>query len=616
MGILALLVGAACLLLGTTSAASICSNPRPNIVMVLVDDLGFTDLNFDNTRDPAFYTPNIDRLNREGIRMLSTYTPPNCSPSRHCILSGLYPYRYGNQDNGISVRTTGHIPLDKTILPQKLRQYNYKSHMIGKWHEGFCEKEQTPINRGFDSWEGFYNGKEDHFKHIGKKGAYDYRRAERPDNVDPSVILDEPSVPPSETRGKYSTHLFYQRAIDIVNNHATKYGTDGCKPFFILLALAAIHGPNQVPDEYIQNTRCKDIPDISPDYNSKVKEYDGRRIKCGMMVAVDEGLKNLTDALTATGQLDNTVIAFTSDNGGSWTTGSSNYPLRGGKTTLWEGGIRVPSFIWSKSTSILPYQNRDWKGMMYQTDWYPTFVGFATKSDAPVTEATDGVNHYARLYNNDASGSSRTEFAYVNEIQDWHAVLRQGDFKLLVNQSRYPGIYNAPVGACDNPPPGVVCGEPTGNINVVQLYNIANDPYETRDLTNLPQPVADFVRPSSEAYNLDPKPAKPTEEWKARKAQYDAAVAEFFQKKAAYDAALKQWEADKAVYDAKAASMLDRLNTRYWGELWVPTVRDLKDSDPNKMGYTIPNYSPLTYAWSPGWCNNNSTDGDWSDVDE
>ncbi|KAK7465905.1 hypothetical protein BaRGS_00037557, partial [Batillaria attramentaria] len=291
---------------------------KPNIIFVLMDDVGHRDLGY---TDPTFYTPTIDRLRSEGIRMSQTYTPPNCGPSRSALFSGGYSFRFGLQGNGLRTSAGSSVPLNHTILPQKLKTEGYKTHMIGKWHQGFCNWAMYPTNRGFDSFYGFLLSGEDHFKHIVKKRhppyGYDFRLNKLPEF---SVV------------GEYSVHIFSERARTIIREHK-KEDANNTTPFFILLSHQAIHVPNQVPQKYVDD-HCQGVSDLE------------RKIKCGMLAAVDEGLKNILDELNTAGFLDNTLIVFTSDNGGGQTSGSSNFPLRGGKGTLWEGGIRVPSFIY------------------------------------------------------------------------------------------------------------------------------------------------------------------------------------------------------------------------------------------------------------------------------
>nr|KAG5703059.1 hypothetical protein BaRGS_016220 [Batillaria attramentaria] len=344
--------------------------------------------------------------------MDSTYTPPNCGPSRTALFSGTHAYRFGLQGHGMSLGGSGHVPLSRTILPQKLKQLGYKTHLIGKWHQGFCNWAMYPTNRGFDSFYGFLAQGQDHFKHIKREEGhlppypYDFRFNEMPDFT---------------VAGEYSVDIYSERARTIIREHIEEF-PDNRTPFFILLSHAAIHVPNQVPQCYV-NTYCQ-----------AAYPNPERRTKCGMMAAVDEGLTNIVDDLERAGILNNTLIVFTSDNGGAQNAGSSNWPLRGGKGTLWEGGIRIPSFIYSKSRTILPHTRWTWNGLFYMTDWYGTLWGFATqRGDRQLPETPDGYNMWRKLYS--GSGTSfRTEFAFINEVQN-HSYIRHGDWKLLIGQN-------------------------------------------------------------------------------------------------------------------------------------------------------------------------------------
>nr|KAG5686122.1 hypothetical protein BaRGS_033791 [Batillaria attramentaria] len=467
---------------------------KPNIIFVLMDDVGYRDLGH---VDPTFYTPTIDRLRSEGIRMSQSYTPPNCGPSRTALFSGAFSFRLGLQvfysgwdgidgwvdgwmnewkdgrmdgwANGLRTSAGSSVPLDHTFLPQKLQKEGYKTHMIGKWHQGFCNWAMYPTNRGFDSFYGFLLSGGDHFKHTAEKKeppyGYDFRFNERPE---------------FDVAGEYSVHIFSERARTIIREHKEE-DPNNDKPFFILLSHQAIHVPNQVPQKYVDD-HCQGVSDPE------------RKIKCGMLAAVDEGLKNILDELNTAGFLDNTLIVFTSDNGGGQTSGSSNFPLRGGKGTIWEGGIRVPSFIYSASRDILPNANMDWSGLFHQVDWYGTLWGFATQKGLPrLTETPDGFNMWRKLYNG-LSTSFREEFAYINEAKN-ATYIRKGDWKLMLGENSEAGWYMPPDGVTADP------GPRKKDIPYVQLYNIADDPNEKQNKADdLPDVVADLKKALDDNY--------------------------------------------------------------------------------------------------------------------
>ncbi|XP_025077727.1 arylsulfatase B-like [Pomacea canaliculata] len=338
-----------CYQLRVSAADAVGKSDRPNILFLYVDDLGWRDVGY---RDPTFRTPNIDALHAGSVRLNASYSGPNCSPSRAALLSAVHPFRWGLQDNGINAYSPAAIPLTHDIIPQAMKRLGYQTHMIGKWHQGSCKWEYTPTYRGYDSFVGIYHASGDYFTHV-SKGGYDMRFNER-------VYW--------EANGTYSTTLYSGRAEDIIKDYASSSEADpvNTKPFFIMLAHQAIHLDNQVPPEYLD--LCSHIGDVK------------RREKCAMMAVVDEGIGNITRLLRKKNLMNNLLIVFTSDNGGSYSGGSSNWPYKGEKTTLWEGGIKVPTFLYSESNKILPNTNCSWSGLFYTTDWYATLMGFATRT--------------------------------------------------------------------------------------------------------------------------------------------------------------------------------------------------------------------------------------------
>ena len=139
------------LLTATTLAAS-----RPHIVMIVADDLGWADVGW---RDPDMVTPNLDSLVSEGVNLTNAYVQPLCSPSRAAFLSGKYPFKIGMQHSVLDATYNTSLPLGLTLLPEKLQALGYSTHLVGKWHLGFCSWDMTPTFRGFDSFYGMYLGK-------------------------------------------------------------------------------------------------------------------------------------------------------------------------------------------------------------------------------------------------------------------------------------------------------------------------------------------------------------------------------------------------------------------------------------------------------------------------
>lgn len=334
-----------------------------------------------------------------------------------------------------------------------------------------------PTSRGFDSHFGYWLGCEDHIRHR-VYGAYDF-------NDDLRIA--------NEYNGTFSTPLFAERAIDIINSHKDQKDPD---PFFMYLAFQDIHWPLQAPDEYVDMFRGKTDGDFK------------RMMVCAMAAHLDEAIGNVTAALKSAGLWDNTLVVFTSDNGGPTNgdevTASNNFPLRGGKNTLWQGGVRVPAIITGPGITKSDYVN---DGKMHATDWLPTLLYYASgkdwsehlhPGDAPLVYG-DGVNVWNML--STGAPSPRDWILLESHPQDateeerFHGdALIVGDWKLL----RYVQSGNTKIQNGWFPPPGqdptvtpytVKCDPPPTSANTTDcqsewcLYNIAMDPCEYYDVS-------------------------------------------------------------------------------------------------------------------------------------
>nr|KAG5693885.1 hypothetical protein BaRGS_014326 [Batillaria attramentaria] len=329
--------------------------------------------------------------------------------------------------------------------------------MVGKWHLGFCNLDMTPTYRGFDSFYGMYLGKGDYYDHTGFLNGYD---------------LWDNATAEWSAAGTYSTHLFTDRVLDILQAH-----DPAAKPIFIYLAYQAVHGPLEVP-EYYETQFCSHVSDPS------------RKTHCAMTAAVDEGIANITDALENLGYTDNLLTVFTTDNGGPVTLGSSNWPLRGGKSTLWEGGTRAVSFLHSDTLLNGPYT---WDGLMHAVDWYPTLVRAA--GDKTTISGIDGVNQWNRIKRN--GNSVRSEFVYnINEVKNTSAI-RVNQWKLIYNKPGEPDGWH-------NPPTGVTApADPSGPYDTYMLFDIDNDPEEMYDVKSSNPTVLSDMQAKLAAYEAE-----------------------------------------------------------------------------------------------------------------
>ena len=262
---------------------------RPHMVVILADDLGWSDVGF---RDSEMHTPNIDRMAAQGVMLNYSYMQQVCTPSRAAFLSGYYPFRLGLQHSVFNALENNSMPLGYRLLPEHMKDLGYHTHFVGKWHLGFCNLHMTPTYRGFDTFYGMYNGKADYFEHISKWDGYDlHNNTGRGDNRNFTVAWSG--------KGRYSTHLFTERAVEIIEHH------NPSTPLFLFLSYQAVHGTLQVPHSYITNY-CANVSVGGRD----------RKLHCAMTAAMDEGIGQVTEALRRKGFSDNLITLFMADNGG------------------------------------------------------------------------------------------------------------------------------------------------------------------------------------------------------------------------------------------------------------------------------------------------------------
>src|SRR5215510_13069967 len=198
--------------------------PRPNIVYILADDLGYADVGFNGGKE--IKTPNIDKLAASGARLDQFYVQPLCSPTRAALMTGRYPMRYGLQVGVVRPWAAYGLPLEERLLPEALREVGYTTAIVGKWHLGHFRPEYLPTRRGFGHQYGHYNGALDYFTHV-RDGGFDWHR-------DDKVCRDE----------GYTTHLLAREAVRLIREHGGK------KPLFLYVPFNAVHAPHQVPEGY------------------------------------------------------------------------------------------------------------------------------------------------------------------------------------------------------------------------------------------------------------------------------------------------------------------------------------------------------------------------------
>ncbi len=401
----------------TTAGAE---SSKPNIVYILVDDMGYADAGFNGSKE--FHTPNMDALAMQGAVLEALYVQPSCSPTRAALLTGRYPTHTGV----FSIFGPKHragLPLAERTLADALREAGYTTAICGKWHLGDFDPAYTPTKRGFDHQYGLWGGSFSYLTHV-KMGELDWHRNDQ--------LLKEEG---------YSTHLLAKEAGQVID--AQPAG----KPLFLYLPFNAVHSPYQVPDSYRQP------------YASLPKR---RQTMAALVSSVDEAIGKVVAALEKKGILDNTLILFSSDNGGvAAGTYTDNTPLRAGKGTIYEGGVRVCAFAtWPGK---IPAGVRI-KEPLHGVDWFPTLVklaGGSLEQKLPL----DGKDIWPVL--TQGAKSPHDALLLAGPSPDVRAV-RMGDWKLLVNPSEKDAEESSK--------------ETVTGVEKVELYNLADDISEKHNL--------------------------------------------------------------------------------------------------------------------------------------
>ncbi|RZF58333.1 arylsulfatase B [Sphingobacterium corticibacterium] len=335
---------------------------KPNIVIIVADDLGWNDVGF---RNPDIISPNLDDLASKGVELSRFYVASICSPTRAGLLTGKYPDRFGIRDNVIRPNFVGGLPLEEQTLADILAHAGYPNRgAFGKWHLGHSDTRYHPLNRGFTTFYGHYNGALDYFSH------------EREGQVDWHMDFE-----PSKDIGY---------TVDLVSNEASRFISKSAKegkPFLAYVAFNGVHGPLQAKAEDLLVNGFDPTKGVHGDQQTiHGKGNDIRQTFKALVTSLDRGVGHILSTIEQADIADNTIIWFLSDNGGTPKVGGSNLPLRGNKNTEWEGGVRSTSLVY-------------WKGKVEggkQIDQVLSFVdvvptiGFLAGAELPPN--LDGVN--------------------------------------------------------------------------------------------------------------------------------------------------------------------------------------------------------------------------------
>ncbi len=358
--------------------------PRPNIIYLLADDLGYTDVGW---HGDEIKTPNLDKLANEGAKLEAFYVQPVCSPTRAALMTGRYPMRHGLQVGVVRPWADYGLPLEERTLPAALKEAGYETAISGKWHLGHFKPDYLPTRRGFDHQYGHYNGALDYFTHD-RDGGHDWHR-------DDKANRDE----------GYSTVLLGDEAVRRIKER------EKSKPLFLYVPFNAVHSPLQALDKDLEKY-------------AHVQEKR-RRTYCAMMSCLDDQVGRIVAALEEEKLRDNTLILFSSDNGGPLGLGATNGDLRAGKGTLYEGGVRVCAMAnWPGKIKAGTVVNEP----LHIVDVYPTLLSLAgakLEQKLPL----DGRNAWGTIA--EGKKSPRTEI--LHNTTPTTGAIRMGDWKLILN---------------------------------------------------------------------------------------------------------------------------------------------------------------------------------------
>lgn len=401
---------------------------QPNILLIVGDDMGYADVGFHGCKDIP--TPHLDALAASGVKFTSGYVSgPYCSPTRAGLLTGRYQNRFGHEFNPGDADGTSGLPLTQSTLADRLKAAGYRTGLVGKWHLG-GKPEYHPQKRGFDEFFGFLGG------------AHSYVQSK-------GILRGTHQVAELD----YTTDAFAREAVAFIDKQPKQ-------PWFLYLAFNAVHTPMDATDDRL--AKFATVEDIQ------------RRKYNAMMLAMDEAIGKVMQRLESSGQKNDTLVYFISDNGGPTmkgvtVNGSRNDPFRGSKRTTLEGGIRVP-FIVSWPGKVKPGV---YDKPVVQLDLHATALAAADVAAQPEWKL-EGVNLLPYLHGDRADSPHAALFWRFGQ----QMAVRSGDWKLV----RYDGNADTQTGKAQP-------------VTSAKLYNLAKDNHEDSDLSStMPDKVAELQK--------------------------------------------------------------------------------------------------------------------------
>ena len=448
-------------------ALSAQASDRPNVVVIVADDLGWADVGFHG--NPIIDTPSLDRIAAEGAQLNRFYTTPICSPTRAALMTGRDPIRLGVAYSTIMPWQNNGIHPDETFLPELFLSAGYQTAMVGKWHLGHAQQSYHPNSRGFEHFYGHLHTEVGFYPPFASLGGKDFQRN--------GVSIDDQG---------YESYLL----ADEVSRYIRERDTE--KPFFIYMPFIAPHTPLDAPEEL--QAKYADMADDRGKSRSKMADStrfmakvtgrtSARPMYAAVVDAMDQAIGRVLDTLDREGLADNTIVLFFSDNGGAVYAigGADNAPLRGGKGDTFEGGIRVVAPMrWPEK---IPMGSRV-DSIMSVMDVLPTLAS-AAGIDADTQFRLDGRNMLPALIDGQTMPREKLLF-FISETP----------FKNHVNVTAFNDEWK------------LIQRIETGfsSVDVTQfLFNFAEDPHEHNNLAQQhPDIVADLADEIRHWRNLYP----------------------------------------------------------------------------------------------------------------
>lgn len=404
----------------------------PNVVLIVSDDQGWRDVGF---HGGEIRTPNLDRIASEGVELDRFYACPVCSPTRAGLMTGRYAIRFGMQRAVCRPFLDTGVPPEEETLPEMLARAGYEARAaIGKWHIGHSRLRYHPLRQGFTFFYGHYNGNIDYFTHV-REGQLDWHRG----------------FEASHDEG-YSTDLIAEEAVRFIEQQQDK-----SSPFFLYVPFNAPHAPLQVPEKWLD------------DYASVADK--NRRTYMAMVAAMDAGVGRILEALERTGVEKDTLVWFFSDNGGPGM--GDNTPLRAGKGTVYEGGIRVAAAVrWPGQVEA----GGKIDGPLAYIDVWPTLARLAgLDPGGGPGKPLDGRDVWD-VIQGETEAPERALYSYFERYQGESLALIEYPWKLVRNGP--PILGPNP----DDAPPAGMRRRPMQELEV-ELFRLDRDPNEKTDLS-------------------------------------------------------------------------------------------------------------------------------------